>query len=252
MKCILLILALVIPVLADEDAEELKVQEDLTILRRRIWLDQEWNHYADNSNNLEETLGGLWSWRVSANQEWAVRLKVPLEVHVAGGDPGQRDEWGLGDIKLATGTAFKLSRTWRAGFGLEMRFPSATGDDLGDDVWRLQEIPAIAWDVTPWLTLSPSAEINQSVAREHGGSAQNFIEVFFPATFILPGRWSMTPRYEAKVDFEDDNRWSSSGKFTIAKQLDNPPIGFALSIKRTFDDGNKEFQINFVTTYFFR
>jgi hypothetical protein len=52
----------------------------------------------------------------------------------------------------------------------------------------------------------------------------------------------VTPRYEAKVNFEDGNRWSSSGKLTIAKQLDNPPIRFALSIKKTFDGGNREFQ----------
>ena len=249
-----LLLALAVTARADNetDTEDLKAQEDPTILRRRVWLDQEWNHYKDNSNNIEETLGGVWSWRISAKQEWAIRLKVPLEVQVAGGSPGDRDLWGLGDIKLGTGTAFKLSDTWRAGFGLEMRFPSATGDDLGDDVWRLQEMPAIAWDVTSWLTLSPSAEINQSVAREHGGSPQNYIEIFFPATFILPDNWSVTPRYEAKVNFEDDNRWSSSGKLTIAKQLDKVPVGFALSIKRTFDGGDKEFQINFVTTYFFR
>ncbi len=249
-----LLLALSVVARADDqaDIEDLKAEEDPTVMKRRVWLDQEWNHYKDNSNNLEETFAGLWSWRISANQEWAVRLKLPLEVQVAGGNPKDSDQWGLGDIKLATGTAFAFTKTFRAAAGLEMRFPSATANDLGDDVWRLQEIAAIGWDATRWLTISPSAEINQSVARESGGSPQNFMEVFFPATFILPGNWAVTPRYEAKVNFEDDNRWSSSGKLTIAKQLDKPPIGFALSIKRTFDGGDKEFQINFVTTYFFR
>ena len=232
-------------------AELEEIQEDPTIIKPRIWLDTEWNKFKDGSSNIQPTAAELWSWRISSNQDWGVRLKVPLVIHVAGNDPGDSDAQGLGDIKLAAGTAYRVSETWRAGGGLEMRFPSATRDDLGTDVWRLQEFGTIAWDATPWLVLSPTAEYNQSVAREHGGAPQHYLEMYLPATVLLPRRWSVTPRYEAKINFQDDNRWANSGKLTLAKMLDSVPIGFAVSIKKTFDGGDKEFQFNFITTYYF-
>src|SRR5512139_1411972 len=64
---------------ADEQTiiEEVKAQEDPTIIKRRIWSDTEWSKYRQNRHEIEETLGALWSWRVSENQDWGVRLKVP-------------------------------------------------------------------------------------------------------------------------------------------------------------------------------
>lgn len=231
--------------------EELKAQEDPTILKRRTWSDTEWNKYKDGSHDIEETLGALWAWRVSGSQEWAVRLKVPFRSHIAGDAVGDSDKQGLGDIKLATATAFRLSEAWRSAVGVEMRFPSAT-DDLGNDVWRLQLIGAAAWDVARRLTLVPSFEYNKSVAEERAAAPQHFLEMYFPATFMLPRNWSVTARYETKVDFENGNHWTPSAKFVIAKQFERLPFGSSLSIKKSFDGGDKEFQINFVTTYYFR
>jgi hypothetical protein len=239
---------------ADEKtiSEELKGLEDPTILKRRVWLETEWNKFKDGSSDVEQTLGGLWAWGVSSNQDWAVRFKVPLEMHFAGHAAGDSDKQGLGDIEVATGTAFRLSDSWRAGGGLELRTPSATDDDLGDNVWRLQEFGTVAWDPTRWLTLSPSFEYNESVAEEHGAKPKHFLEMFFPATCLLPRRWSVTARYEAKVDFENDNHWTHSAKFLVAKQLERAPISFALSLKKPFDGGEKKFQVNFIVTYYFR
>jgi hypothetical protein len=239
-------------VIANEQTitEELKSQEDPTIVKRSIWSDTEWNKYKDGANDIDETLGALWAWRVSDRQDWALRLKVPFRFHIAGDAAGDSDKQGLGDIKLATGTAFRLSESWRTVVGVEMQFPSAT-NELGNNVWLAQLFGAVAWDVTPRLTLSPSFEYNKSVDEVHGAGPQHFLEMFFPATFVLPRHWSVTARYEAKVDFENDDHWTNSGKFAIGKQLERLPLGFSLSIKKPFDGGNKEFQINFVTTYFF-
>ena len=232
-------------------AVELKQLSDPTILKRRAWLETEWNKYKDGTHDMEETLGGLWAWRVSTNQDWAVRLKVPYEWHIAGDAAGDSDDQGLGDIKLATGTALRLSDSWRVGGGLELRMPTAE-DDLGDKDWRLQEFGAVAWDATRWLTLSPSVEYNESLAEESGGAQQHYVEAFFPATFLLPHRWSVTPKYEAKVDFKNDNYVTHSSKLSLAKQLHKLPLGFSLSIKKSFDGGDKEFQVNFVITWHFR
>ncbi len=62
----------------------------------------------------------------------------------------------------------------------------------------------------------------------------------------------MAPQYELKVDFENDNYVTHSAKFLVAKQLDKPPLGFAISIKESFNGGDKEFQVNFIITYYFR
>jgi hypothetical protein len=231
--------------------EELKAQEDPTIFTRRMWADTEWSKYKDDSHDVDETLGVLWAWRVSERQEWAVRIKVPLKLHIAGDTAGDSDNSGLGDIKLATGTGFRLSDSWRTVIGVEMRFPSRT-NNLGSEDWRLQLLGAVAWDVTRSFTLSPSFEYNKSVAEKNGAAPQRYLEMYFPATFVLPGRWAVTARYEAKVDFETENHWTHSAKFAVAKQLERLPLGFQLSFKKSFDGGDKQFQINFVTTYSFR
>ena len=180
-----------------------------------------------------------------------MRLKVPFEFHFAGDAAGESDDQGLGDIKLATGTAYRFNESWRAGGGIELRFPSASDSDLGDNTWRIMEFGTVAWDATRWLTLSPSFEYNQSYEEQQDGAPVHFLEMFFPATFVLPRLWSMTAKYEAKVDFEDDNDWTHTANFAVAKLLSSAPIGFSLSIEKPFDS-EKAFQINLAATYFFR
>jgi hypothetical protein len=233
---------------ADQD-DALKSLEDPTILKRRVWIDTEWSRFKDSSDDLEFTMGGLWAWPVSENQDWAVRAKVPVKFHRAGDAAGDTDKGGPGDIKLAVGTAFRLSPSLRTAIGLEMRFPTAS-DNLGSNAWRPQLFGTVAWDVTRAMTFSPSFEYNKSIEELHGSAPQRFVELFFPVTFLLPERWSVTPRYEYKVDFSNNDQVTRSAKLTVAKLLENQ-FGFALSIKKNIDETSKRFQVNFVTTYYF-
>ena len=235
-----------------EVADELRSREDPTILKRRAWFETEWNSFEDGSDNIEVTLGGLWSWSHSPRRNWAVRLKVPYERHVAGRTPGDLDTNGLGDIKVAVGTAFRLASTWRAGGGLELRTPSGTEHTLSDNVWGLQEFGAIAWDATGFLTFSPSFEYNQSVAEDPDASPQHFLEIFVPTTVVLPAKWSATARYEAKVDFQKDGTWTHSGKVVVGKELQNLPLALVLSFEKRLDGGDKTFQVNVAMVWFFR
>src|SRR5688572_31760472 len=130
---------------AREVADELKAIEDPSIFKRRVWVDTEWSSFKDSSDDGVLTFGGLWAWRASANQDWAVRIKVPLEFHRAGSALGDSNEQGLGDLKLAAGTAFRLSDSLRTAAGLEMRFPTAS-DNLGANVWRPLLFGVVAWD----------------------------------------------------------------------------------------------------------
>ncbi len=165
--------------------------------------------------------------------------------------PGVSDIGGLGDVKLATGTAFRLSKTWRLGGGLDLEMPTGR-HELSDNAWRIQEFVVVAWDITPCLTFSPSFEYNQSISEEGNASQIHFLESFFPFTFILPHKWAFIVGYENKVDFHNDNYVTHRAKIGVAKELESVPLSFALSAKRDFDSGEKEFQVNFVVTYFFR
>ena len=236
---------------AEVPASDLKNLNDPTILTRRLWLETEWNRFKDGTNIVEETFGTLWAWRISENQDWAVRLKLPVKFRFGSDAPGVPDIEGLGDIKIATGTAWRLSETFRIGIGVDLQMPTGR-EALSDNNWRIQEFGAIGWDITPWLTFSPSFEYNQSLAEEGRTGETHFLETFFPLTFILPHKWALTVGYENKTDFENDNYFTNRAKIQVAKELESIPLSFALSAKRDFDAGEKEYQVNFVVSYYFR
>jgi hypothetical protein len=232
-------------------AADLKELNDPTVLIRRVWLETEWNKFTDGTSTVEETTGTLWAWRVSENQDWAVRLRLPVKLRVGSDDRNVPDIGGLGDVKVATGTAFRLSKTFRVGAALDLEMPTGR-HDLSNNVWRFQEIGALGWDITPWLTFSTSFEYNESVAEEGSAQPLNFLETFFPFTIILPHKWAVTAGYENKTDFENDNYVTNRAKIAIAKELESIPLSFYLQAKRDFDSGEKEFQVNFVVTCYFR
>jgi Putative MetA-pathway of phenol degradation len=232
-------------------ASDLKELNDPTILSRRVWFETEWNKFEDGNNVFEETLGTMWAWRVSENQDFGVRLKLPFKFRFGSDTPGVSDIEGLGDIKFAAGTAWRLSKTFRIGLGVDLQAPTGR-EELSDNAWRIQEFGAIGWDITSWLTFSPSFEYNQSLTEEGSAPPIHFLETFFPFTFILPHKWAISVGYENKVDFENDNYVTNRAKIQVAKELENIPLSFALSAKRDFDSGEKEFQMNFVISYYFR
>lgn len=60
----------------------------------------------------------------------------------------------------------------------------------------------------------------------------------------------MTARYEARINFEADNYVTQSGRLYLSKALQKVPISFTVSIKKPFNTGAKDYQVNFVVTYF--
>ena len=76
----------------------------------------------------------------------------------------------------------------------------------------------MAWDITPWLTFSPSAEYNHSLSEEGSASDIHFLECFFPFTFILPHNWAFIAGYENKTDFENDNNVTHRAKLGMSER----------------------------------
>ena len=144
---------------------DLKELNDPTILSRRVWFEKEWNHFEDSSNVVEDTFGALWAWRLSDTTDWAVRLKLPVKYRFGSDNPDVSDIGGLGDIKVATGAAARLSDNFRIGGGLDLELPTGR-HELSDNAWRIQEFVAFGWDITPTFTFSPSVEYNQSLSTE--------------------------------------------------------------------------------------
>lgn len=232
-------------------ADQLKALRDGTIIQSSVWLDTEWDQFKHGAEKAKWTIGELWGWRVGDRQDWALRLKLPVVYDRSDESSGHADTGGLGDIEIATATAFRLTETWRTGGGIELHTDTASDPALGDGVWLLHTLWAVAHDVTRWLTVTSTAEYSHSIAEEHNVPPQRYLELSLPCTFILPYDWSIGTRYKAKIDFENGDRWSHTVDLGIAKRLSGIPVVLSATLEKTFDGGDKDFQVNFTMTYYF-
>jgi hypothetical protein len=230
-----------------EATEQLKQLNDQTIIGSRIFLDTEWDQFVHGAGRATWTVAGLLGWRLSECQDWAVRLKLPFTYYRS----DEASEGGLGDVELGTGTAFRLSKTWRTAGGIELHADTASDSALAEKVWRLKPGWGIAHDVTNWFTLTFNVEYNYSIAEHHNIAAERYVELLLPGTIILPSNWSILATYKTKVDFESSGRWSRTVDGGIAKRLANIPLVISATVEKPFNGGAKKFQANFTMTYFF-
>jgi hypothetical protein len=231
--------------------DDFKALHDQTVIKSSVWLDTEWDQFEHGAEKAKWTLGGWWVWHICDQQDWAVRLKVPFVYDRSDQASGHADIGGLGDIEVATATAFRLSKTLRTGGGLELHADTASNPALGDNVWRLHTLWAVADDITAWLTLTPTVEYNHSVTEEHSVPPQRYLELSLPAIFILPYDWSMFSRYKVKIDFENRNHWTHTVNLGVAKRLPKVPLILNATLEKDCDGGKKKFQVNFIMTYYF-
>jgi hypothetical protein len=232
-------------------ADQLKALRDRTIIQSSVWLDTEWDQFKHGAEKAKWTIGELWGWRVGDRQDWALRLKLPVVYDRSDESSSHADIGGLGDIEVATATAFRLTETWRTGGGIELHTDTASDPALGDSVWLLHTLWAVAHDVAKWLTVTPTAEYSHSIAEEHNVPPQRYFELSLPCTFILPYDWSIGTRYKAKIDFENGDRWSHTADLGVAKRLSSVPVVLSATLEKQLDGGDKKFQVNLAMTYYF-
>ena len=236
---------------AAEVEEQLKQLNDQTIIVSHLWLDTEWDEFKHGAEAATWTVGGVWGWRVSGQQDWALRLKVPFVYGRSDESSGHMSIGGVGDVEVATGTAFRLSKSWRTGGGIELHADSASDPSLGAGVWRLHSAWSVAYDVTNWFTVIPTVEYTHSIAEEHNVAPHRFLEFSLPTTLILPHDWSIGTKYKAKIDFENGDRCTHTVDLGLAKRLPSIPVVLSATLEKQLDGGAKKFQANLTMTYYF-
>jgi hypothetical protein len=232
-------------------ADQLKALRDQTIIQSHVSIDTEWDQFDGGAEKAKWTLGGLWGWHVRDGQDWALRFKLPFVYDRSDESSGHTDIGGIGDIEVATGTAFRLSDRWRTAGGIELHADTASNPALGDSMWRLKPAWGIAHDFTNWLTVTFNAEYNQSIAEEHDAPPQRYTELSLPATVILPQDWAISTNYKAKIDFENGDRWTHTVDLGVAKRLSQTPVVLSATVEKQLDGSAKKFEVNFTMTYYF-
>ena len=232
-------------------ADQLKQLNDQTILATHVSLDSEWNEFKHGSENAIWTLEGLWSWRVSNSQDWAIRLKLPLGYDRSDQTSDHAEVGGVGDVEIGTGTAFRLNKTWRTAGGIELHTDTASDPAFAENVWRLKTGWGLAHDVTNWLSMSFNADYNRSVAENHNVLPQSYLELSLPATLIFPQHWSVSAKYKTALDFENGDRWIHTVTGGVAKRLSKLPIVISASFGKPLSSGAKKFQASLTIVYYF-
>jgi len=118
-------------------ADELKQLNDPTLLATHVSLESEWDQFKDRER-ANWTFTGLWGWRVSDCQDWAIRFNLPLVYDRTTPGSDHRDTGGVGDVEIGTGTAFRLNDTWRTAGGVELHADTASDPSFAESVWRLK------------------------------------------------------------------------------------------------------------------
>jgi hypothetical protein len=232
------------------EREELEQNDNPTILRRRVWWENEYSNLHRSAWQHKLTLGGVYAFSPSPDYEWGARLELPLVYANGGRVPGADNEAGLGDIEVAFGAAWRLGPNFRAACGLETKFNTATPDALGDGTTQLKPFLAYSWDAARWLTLAPNFVYNDSVAAQPGAADVSNLELNVPLIFLLPHRSSVTLEYKGKVDFEQDSEYFNTLKIGTGKVLTEWTQMYA-SVEVPLEATSANFRVTVGMNFFF-
>ena len=232
-------------------ADQLKQLNDQTIIGTRVSLDSGWDQFEHGAEKATWTLSGLWAWPVSHWQDWGIRFRLPFAYHRGDQASDHAEVGGVGDAEIGAGTAFRLNNTWRTGGGIELHGDTASDRAIAENVWRLKAGWGVSHDITHWLTLSPSADYNHSIAEKNDVQPHRYLELSLPATLILPQAWSMSAKYKATVDFENGDQWNHKLSAGVAKRLSKIPVVISATFGKPLSSGTKEFEASVSIVYYF-
>ena len=232
-------------------ADELKQLNDPTLLVTHVSLETEWDQFKDGAERANWTFTGLWGWRVSDCQDWAIRFKLPFVYDRADRGSGHHDTGGLGDMEFGTGTAFRLNNKWRTAGGVELHADTASDPAFAENVWRFKWGWGVAHDFTDWFSLTANAEYHRSIAEEDNVRPHSFLDMSVPATFILPQHWSVSAKYRTLLDFSNGDRWAHTLTAGVAKRLSHVPVVISATFQKPLSSGAQRFQVGVTVVYYF-
>ncbi|MHC4618260.1 MAG: neuromedin U [Planctomycetota bacterium] len=147
---------------------------------------------------------------VSLNEEWNLitRTIVPL-ISQPPFFPGQKREFGLGDIQFTGFLSPKKPSKWIWGVGPVFQFPSATDDVLGTEKWAAGPSVVALRMQGPWVY---GALINQLWSFAGDGDRPHVNQMLLQPflNYNMPGGWYLTsaPIITANWQADGDNRWT--------------------------------------------
>src|SRR5436189_5647066 len=84
-------------------ADELKQLNDPTLLVTHVSLESEWDQFKDGADRVNWTFTGLWGWRVSDWQDWAIPFTLPFVYDTTSQGSDHRNTVGLGYVHFGAG-----------------------------------------------------------------------------------------------------------------------------------------------------
>jgi hypothetical protein len=180
---------------------ELNVENDRTLQRTRMRLENEFIDYesGDSLNTLTYSGGIAFGFR--GRKEWQLTLDWPLVAYRAGPSSTVGSATGMGDLEATFTRAFETRWKVRWSLGMKTRFATAMESQLGDGMYVLSPLAAGSWRLNPWVKLLATFQYNYSVAEREGVGKRRTLDFKPGVEFDLPGRWYGYVEYAAKRDF---------------------------------------------------
>lgn len=190
---------------------ELNVENDRTIQRTRIRLENEFIDYksGDSLNTLTHSGGIAFGFR--GRKEWQLTVDWPLVSYHAGPSSSAGSATGMGDMEATFTGAFQTRWKVRWTLGMKTRFDTAMESQLGDGMYVLSPLAAGSWRLNPWVKLLATFQYNYSIAEREGVAIRRTLDFKPGVEFNLPQRWYGYVEYSAKRDFVNKGSGGSLG-----------------------------------------
>ena len=144
-------------------------------------------------------------------------MDLPWVAWSAGNQPGTSDASGFGDIEMRVGHVADGEGLFRWGYGLETRLDTAAEPQLGDGVFRLSPIFAIALQPDQAFKFQTNFQFDQSLDSDSGVAEQQALKVKPALFFNLPASCYLYLENELTWDLSKDAEFHSKMKFEVGR-----------------------------------
>jgi hypothetical protein len=190
---------------------------DDTVFSSRVKLTNEYIESDFDIGKNTTKLGLAYAFGEGERLDWTVQVDLPLVAYFAGNQPGAPDATGFGDIEMRVGHVADGDGLFRWGYGLETRLDTAAEPQLGDGVFRLSPIVALAVQPSQAFKFQTNFQFDQSLASDSGVAEQQAVKVKPALFFNLPASCYLYLENELTWDLSKDAEFHSKMKFEVGR-----------------------------------